>query len=114
MEIMGFGTFLGNVGIPASYIMINFRPLMMLLSLDMAKLYSEKIVQETNHRWRSSLCSKEDMARPVIEVGGGTFLIPSALVLVPSTSTSLASRCPDTPKVAPMTPDPDQYLMVFD
>jgi hypothetical protein len=66
-----------------------------VFSPDMAKLSSEKIVQDTNHRWRSSLCSKEDMTRPVIEVGRGEpFSFLSALVLVPSTSTSSASQHP--------------------
>ncbi len=60
-----------------------------VLSPDMAKLSSEKIVQETNHRWRSTLCSKEDMTRPVVGGWVGepfhSFLL---LFLVPSTSTS--------------------------
>ncbi len=43
----------------------------LMLSPDMAKLSTEKIVQETNHRWRSPLFLKEDLMRPVIEVGGG-------------------------------------------
>ncbi len=57
---------------------------------------------------------KEDVTGPVIEVGGGTFSFLSALVLVPSASTSLASRHPDTSKVSPITPDPEQDLIVFD
>jgi hypothetical protein len=58
-----------------------------MLSPDVAKLSSQKIVQESNHRWSSPHCSKEDVTRPVVEVGGGTILIP--VILVPSTSTSL-------------------------
>jgi hypothetical protein len=47
---------------------------LLVLSPDMAKLSSEKIVQETNHRWLSPLYSIQDMMRPVIEVGGGNLL----------------------------------------
>ncbi len=81
-----------------------------LLSPDMAKLSSEKIVQETNHRWHSPLYLKEDVTRHVVEVGGGNLF---SFLSVPSTSTSSASRSPDIPKVAPITPDPEQDLMVF-
>ena len=49
-----------------------------MLSPDMAKHSSQKIVQKINHRWRSPLYSKEDMTRPVVEVGGGTLLFLSA------------------------------------
>jgi hypothetical protein len=86
-----------------------------MLSPDMAKLSSEKIVQETNHRWRSPLYSKKDMTRPVVHVDGGKpFSILFTFVLVPSASTSSASRHPDIPETTSAPPNPKQDLMHFD
>jgi hypothetical protein len=62
-----------------------------------------EIAQETNHRWRSPLCSKEDVTRSVVGVSGGAFSFLFAHCLVPSTSTSLASRHPNTPGNASAT-----------
>ncbi len=81
----------------------------------MAKLSFREIVQKGDHRWRCPLNQKEDLTRPVVEGWvGETYLSSLRLVLVPSSSTSLASRHPDTPKIAPITADPDQDLIVFD
>jgi hypothetical protein len=64
-----------------------------MLSPDMAKLSSQKIVREADHRWRSPLCSNEDVPRPC-DWGWVPFYSFLLIVLIPSTSTSSASRHP--------------------
>jgi hypothetical protein len=71
-----------------------------MLSPDMAKLSSEKVVREANHRWHSPLCSKEDVTRPVV---GETFFIPFCSCFT-SFYLNLFSG-PNTPRIAPTTPD---------
>ncbi len=84
----------------------------LVLSPDTAKLSSQKIAQETNHRWHSPLCSNEDVTRPVIEVGGGIHFIAFHLCF---SSFCLNLSCVPTPKkVVPITPDRKQDLMHFD
>ncbi len=86
-----------------------------LLSLRMAKLSFEKIVQKVDHRWCSPLVQKEDMTRPVIEGRAWEpfYHFPNP-VLVPTALSSASPRHPVAPKPAPLSLESEVDLMNFD
>ncbi len=83
--------------------------------VDMAKLPLRKLVQKTNHRWRSPLCPKEVLWRLCDgDWGGWLFYSFSFIILVPSASASSATRPQPGLDPTPQKEDQEPDLMVFD
>ncbi len=95
---------------------LSCKQICLLLSPDMAKLSSRKIVHKANHKLRSPLGQKDiELTRPVVRGWAGEpFSSFPDFILVPSASSSDPFCRPIAPTPVPLPPVPDIDLMNFD